>query len=98
MSVMGSIEERLAALKKEIRLQRDHIEIGRLIASYGPLVDTSDRIERSRHLSMLWTQDGVYDIGGVGIRQGREAIAAVFREARFAQVPDGSVTSWAYRM
>lgn len=86
---MPSIEDRLAALEREVHLQRDHIEIRQVIASYGPLVDTSDRIERSRNLAKLWTEDGIYDIGGVGSCQGREAIAAVFGERHFGQVPEG---------
>ncbi|EQA99990.1 hypothetical protein FHS51_001155 [Sphingobium wenxiniae] len=86
---MTSIEERLAALEQEVRLQRDHIEIRQLIASYGPLVDTSDRLERARNLAELWTEDGVYDIGGLGAYEGREAIAGAFETRHFSQVPEG---------
>jgi hypothetical protein len=86
---MTSIETRLAAMEAELRRQQDHIAITELIASYGPLVDTADRIERARHLAMLWTEDGIYDIGGVGEFQGRETIAQVFAGGHFSQVPEG---------
>jgi hypothetical protein len=86
---MASIEDRLAALERQSLLQRDHIDIRQIIASYGPLVDTSDRIERSRNLAMLWVEDGVYDIGGVGAFHGHEAIAAVFADQHFGQVHEG---------
>lgn len=86
---MGTIEQRLAELEAQVRLQQDHIEIRQVIASYGPLVDTSDRIERSRKLAELWVEDGTYDIGAVGLCEGREAIAQVFAERHFGQVPEG---------
>src|SRR3546814_18549046 len=87
--VMASSEDRLAALEREVALQRDHLEVRQLIASYGPLVDTSDRLERSRMLAELWVEDGVYDIGGVGERKGQEEIARAFEDRHFAQVPAG---------
>src|SRR3546814_4300928 len=84
--VMASSEDRLAALEREVALQRDHLEVRQLIASYGPLVDTSDRLERSRMLAELWVEDGVYDIGGGGERKGQEEIARGFEDRTFAQV------------
>src|SRR3546814_3251698 len=86
---MASSEDRLAALEREVALQRDHLEVRQLIASYGPLVATSDRLERSRMLAELWVEDGVYDIGGVGERKGQEEIARAFEERHFAQVQEG---------
>jgi hypothetical protein len=86
---MTSMEQRLADIENGLRLQQDHRAITQLIASYGPLVDTSDRLERSRNLAMLWTEDGVYDIGGMGEFRGREAIAQIFAEGHFEQVPEG---------
>jgi len=89
MQVDSTIEERLAALEAATRWQRDQIEIRQVIASYGPLVDVSDRLERSRILAELWTEDGIYDIGGVRSCQGRDAIAKVFEEGHFDQVREG---------
>jgi len=86
---MMSIETRLAAVEAELRRQQDHGAIIQLIASYGPLVDTSDCLERSHNLATMWTEDGTYDIGGVGVFQGREAIAELFADGHFDQVPEG---------
>lgn len=86
---MTTIEDRLAALERDVQLQRDHLEIRQVIASYGPMVDTADRLERSRKLAELWIEDGVYDIGGLGAYEGREAIAGAFQERHFGQVPEG---------
>jgi len=86
---MTSIETRLAAMESELQRQQDYLAIAQLIASYGPLVDTSDRLERSRNLAMLWTEDGIYDIGGVGEFKGREAIAHLFAAGHFEQVLEG---------
>lgn len=85
---MSTIEARLAALEQEVRVQRDRIEIQQIIASYGPLVDTSDSLERSRNLAEMWTEDGVYDIGGLASCQGRDAIARVFGMRHFAGMRD----------
>jgi hypothetical protein len=85
----ASLETRLAALERDVALQRDHIAVRQVIASYGPKVDTSDRIERARLLAELWTEDGVYDIGGVARFEGRTAIAQAFESQHFGQVPEG---------
>jgi hypothetical protein len=86
---MASFEDRLSALEREAQWQRDHIEIRQLIASYGPLVDTADQQVRAQRLAELWLEDGEYDIGGVHPCKGRAAIAAVFEERHFDQVPEG---------
>ncbi|MBU3993350.1 MAG: nuclear transport factor 2 family protein [Alphaproteobacteria bacterium] len=86
---METIEQRLDRLEREVALQRDEIQIRQLIASYSPKVDTSDRLERSRLLAELWTEDGVYDIGGIARVEGREAIAQVFVGMHFEQVREG---------
>lgn len=83
------VEDRLAALEAGLQIERDHREIRQIIAAYGPMVDTADRIERARLLAMLWTEDGVYDIGGVRACHGREEIARVFAEQHFTQVAEG---------
>jgi hypothetical protein len=86
---MNELEQRLEAIETELALQRDHLEIRQIIASYGPMVDTSDTLQRSEKLSKLWTEDGVYDIGGVGAKHGRDDIAQVFAENHFGMVPTG---------
>lgn len=53
---MTTIEE-LAARLTQLEDERD---IGRLIASYGPLVDAGE----ADAVAELWTQDGSYDVEG----------------------------------
>jgi len=86
---MTNVEETLAELTAEVGRLRDHVAISQVIASYGPLVDTSDRIERSTVLAELWTEDGIYDIGGVGSKVGRAEIADGFVESHFGMVSTG---------
>lgn len=86
---MTNVEATLADLQAEVGRLRDHVAISQVIASYGPLVDTSDRIERSSVLARLWTEDGIYDIGGVGNKAGREQIAEGFVESHFGMVGTG---------
>jgi hypothetical protein len=55
-----SIEERLAAVEARLRTAEDTLEIMRLVNSYGPLADSGS----SHEAASLWTEDGVYDVGG----------------------------------
>ncbi len=57
---------RLAALE-------DREAIRELIARYGPLADAGD----CAGAAALWTQDGVYEVGGFGEYRGRDAIQAL---------------------
>jgi len=82
------LEQRLAALEAELAVQRDHLQIQQLIASYGPLVDTADGTKEAAILAQLWTENGVYDLGPPP-RQGRADIAALFAEGHFEMVGQG---------
>jgi ketosteroid isomerase-like protein len=53
-------EERIAALEQRLRRVEDELTIGRLLASYGPLVDAGD----ADAVAELWTPDGEYDVEG----------------------------------
>ena len=64
------MDEDLAA---RLRTLEDREAIRSLIASYGPLADSGD----SAGVAALWTEDGVYAIGGMGEARGRQAIAAL---------------------
>jgi uncharacterized protein (TIGR02246 family) len=57
------------------RLQalEDREAIRNLIASYGPLADSGD----AAGVAALWTEDGIYAVGGFGESRGRDAIAAL---------------------
>ncbi|WP_132992942.1 nuclear transport factor 2 family protein [Gordonia zhaorongruii] len=50
----------LADLLARVRRLEDERDIARLIASYGPLVDAGE----AHAASMLWADDGVYDVEG----------------------------------
>jgi hypothetical protein len=56
-----TIEERLAALESRVRAAEDQLEIIRLLNTYGPAVDSGS----AEAAAGLWTNDGVYDAGGV---------------------------------
>jgi len=71
---------RLAALE-------DKEAIRDLIARYGPLADAGD----CAGAAALWTQDGVYEVGGFGDYRGRAAIQALLEgEAHQSLIGDGS--------
>src|SRR6202020_2637676 len=68
------VEERLAALEQRLRLVEDELAIGRLMASYGPLVDAGD----ADAVSGLWAEDGEYDVEGWHMRS-RADVAEMVR-------------------
>jgi hypothetical protein len=69
---MGGVEDRLAALEKRLRAAEDQLEIIRLVGSYAPAVDSG----ANHAAAALWTEDGVYDVGGLSRAVGRGEIAA----------------------
>jgi len=64
--------ERLAALERRIEVLEDEMEIRRLIASYGPAVDSNSREAAAR----MWTEEGLYDVD-IGSWSGRAEISAM---------------------
>lgn len=60
------VDERLTALE-------DREAIRNLIASYGPLADSSD----AEAVAALWIEEGSYAVGGMAEAKGRAAIAAL---------------------
>lgn len=67
-------EDRLAALEARLRQLEDERDIARLMASYGPLVDSGAADE----VAALWEPDGVYDIDEIHLA-GQEQIRAMVR-------------------
>ena len=59
-----------ADLAARIALLEDREAIRELIARYGPLADAGD----CAGAAALWTDDGVYEVGGFGSYTGRAAI------------------------
>ena len=62
-----------ADLAARIALLEDREAIRDLIARYGPLADAGD----CAGAAALWTDDGVYEVGGFGSYTGRAAIQAL---------------------
>ncbi|MBF6208876.1 nuclear transport factor 2 family protein [Nocardia gipuzkoensis] len=64
--------DRLAALERRLSHVEDQLAIGRLLASYGPLVDSGD----ADATAALWAEDGEYDVPGLHMRS-REAVRSM---------------------
>ncbi|MEC3948233.1 nuclear transport factor 2 family protein [Sphingobium sp. HWE2-09] len=60
-------------LAARLAVLEDREAIRGLIARYGPLADAGD----CAGAAALWTEDGIYDVGGFGIYRGRPAIQAL---------------------
>ena len=79
-----TVEERLAALEQRLRRVEDELAIGRLIASYGPLVDAGD----ADAVAELWTEDGEYDVEGWQMRS-RADVAEMVRSSAHQRLIGG---------
>ncbi|MET9288323.1 nuclear transport factor 2 family protein [Nocardia beijingensis] len=75
--------DRLAALERRLRHVEDQLAIGRLLASYGPLVDSGD----ADATAALWTEDGEYDVPGLHMRS-REAVRSMVLSASHRKLID----------
>jgi uncharacterized protein (TIGR02246 family) len=73
---VSGIEARLAALEERLGLLEDERSVARVIAAYGPLVDSGD----ADGVAALWADDGIYDVDELYMR-GRAEIAAMVRSA-----------------
>lgn len=73
----------------EARLQHleDLAEITRLLASYGPLVDSGD----ADAVAALWTEDGTYDVEGWHMGDRSEIHAMVNSKAHQRFIASGSL-------
>jgi uncharacterized protein (TIGR02246 family) len=60
-------------IAERLRLLEDREAIRDLIARYGPLADAGN----AEAVAALWSEDGVYAVGGMGEARGRPAIAAL---------------------
>ncbi|HEY1282690.1 MAG TPA: nuclear transport factor 2 family protein [Acidimicrobiales bacterium] len=66
------LAQTVADLSRRLAALEDELAIYRVLASYGPLVDSGSDVEAAA----LWTADGEYD-AGIGQWTGREAIAGM---------------------
>ena len=67
-------DDRMAAIERRLAMLEDERDIARLIASYGPLVDSGD----ADGAAALWTADGSYDVGD-WLMSSRDDVAAMVR-------------------
>ena len=67
-------DDRLDRIERRLRALEDERDIARLIASYGPLVDSGD----AEGTAVLWTIDGSYDVEG-WLMSGRDEVATMVR-------------------
>lgn len=67
-------DDRIADLERRLRALEDERDIARVIASYGPLVDSGD----AEGAAALWVEDGVYDVGD-WLMTGRSQVAEMIR-------------------
>ncbi|MGO9734888.1 nuclear transport factor 2 family protein [Mycobacterium sp.] len=79
-------EARLAALEQGLRRVEDELAIGRLMASYGPLVDAGD----ADAVAGLWAEDGEYDVEGWHMRSRADVAEMVRSPAHQGLISGGS--------
>jgi uncharacterized protein (TIGR02246 family) len=70
------LEQRLTVLEERLGQLEDERAVARLIAAYGPLVDSGD----AEGVAALWESDGVYDVDEL-LMTGRTEIAEMVRSA-----------------
>lgn len=75
MSEIDDLRATVEALAARVRQLEDHIEITRLVAQYGPAVDSGS----AEATAQLWTEDGTFDAVGAITMHGRDEIAAMVR-------------------
>jgi hypothetical protein len=66
--------QKIAQLEARLQELEDREQIRNLIAGYGPAVDSGD----SALAAAQWSEDGRYDVGGMGVSLGWDQIAALF--------------------
>ncbi|MFZ1164102.1 nuclear transport factor 2 family protein [Mycobacterium sp.] len=81
-----TVEERLAGLEQRLRRAEDELAIGRLMASYGPLVDAGD----AAAVAELWSEEGEYDVDGWHMRSRADVADMVRSSAHQGLIGSGS--------
>lgn len=81
---MDTTEARIAALEDRLQHLEDERDVARLIASYGPLVDSGSAAE----VGSLFEPEADYDVDELAMH-GREQVEAMVRSANHARWIDG---------
>ena len=83
---MSELEHKISALEDRVRRLEDTADIYRLIATYGPAVDSgSDAVAGG-----LWTESGVYDLGSRRLEGAGEVAAMVRGDAHQGLIQGGA--------
>lgn len=69
-----SVEERLSALEARLGAAEDELAIMRLLAAYGPLVDSG----QSQPAAAMWIEGGIYDFSGGAAATAPEGLIAAY--------------------
>ena len=69
-----TVEERLAALEARLQAAEDELAIMRLLASYGPLVDSG----QSEAAAAMWIAGGTYDYSGGAVAHAPDGLIAAY--------------------
>ncbi len=64
------LEARIQRLETLVTEQGDRLEILNLMAAYGPAIDACSEADNAR----LWTEDCVYEVGGLGSYHGHAGL------------------------
>ncbi|WP_110208816.1 nuclear transport factor 2 family protein [Nocardioides daejeonensis] len=83
---MSDIEARLTELTDRLQRVEDELAIIRLIASYGPLVDSGSAAE----VGALWTEDGIYDVDELYMGSRADIVAMVNGESHQGLIHKGT--------
>lgn len=70
------MDDRITRLEARLQRVEDELEITRLVASYGPLVDAGAADE----VADLWAEDGEYDVEGWHMRSRADVHAMVLSD------------------
>jgi SnoaL-like domain len=73
LSEIDELRTTVEELKDRVRFLEDQVELGQLVARYGPSVDSGS----AEATAELWTDDGVFDAVGAIRMQGHDEIAAM---------------------
>ncbi|MGW4714216.1 nuclear transport factor 2 family protein [Nocardia sp. NPDC004260] len=76
---------RLTQLEQRVLRLEDELEVTRLIASYGPFVDTG----AADAVAALWTEDGEYEVEGWHMRSRADVHAMVSSDAHRSLIAAG---------
>lgn len=83
-TTVDGLARELAALRERVAGLEDELAARRVLAAYGPAVDSGDSVATGA----LWTEDAVYDMD-VGVLDGRAEIVAMVDGTEHREIIEG---------